>query len=309
MRAPLLRDVHQADSWLTRVRDNLGQLLIPAALAPHSANGAPLHLLKFDRTARSGRAQMLSLLAHIGILAAILAIAAQIKHQRPTLTWPDGSTPIERLLYSPPPSQSVVSKPSLGKRGGGGENDRVLATHGFFAPNSAIPLAPPRLPDNHTLPVPAAVPDMQAPVMVIAVNELGIPSMPKDTNSAGSGKEHGIGSGRNGGMGDRDGQGAGFGDEGGIYANGASLPACSYCPLPVYTDEARQVKVQGTVTLRVLVGADGRASQIRVVRGLGYGLEERAVQTVGGWKFNPALDASHRPAAAWITIEAVFRLF
>jgi protein TonB len=67
--------------------------------------------------------------------------------------------------------------------------------------------------------------------------------------------------------------------------------------------------MQGTVTLRVLVGTDGRASEIRVIRGVGYGLEERAVQTVRGWKFTPARDAARRPIAVWVTIEAVFRLF
>ena len=67
--------------------------------------------------------------------------------------------------------------------------------------------------------------------------------------------------------------------------------------------------MQGTVTLRVLVGADGKASEIRVIRGVGFGLDERAVQTVRGWKFNPAHDANHHALAAWITIEAVFRLF
>ena len=69
------------------------------------------------------------------------------------------------------------------------------------------------------------------------------------------------------------------------------MPVCNVCPYPIYTDEARHVKMQGTVTLRVLVGADGRASEIRVVRGVGYGLEERAVETVRGWKFTPARDA------------------
>jgi len=67
--------------------------------------------------------------------------------------------------------------------------------------------------------------------------------------------------------------------------------------------------VQGTVTLRVLVGSDGKASEIRVVRGVGFGLDERAVQTVRGWKFNPARDANQHAIAAWVTIEAVFRLF
>jgi TonB family protein len=87
------------------------------------------------------------------------------------------------------------------------------------------------------------------------------------------------------------------------------LPRCGYCPDPQYTDEAREAKLQGTVTLQVLVGADGRASQIRIARGIGLGLDDRAVQSVRGWKFIPARDAARRAVPAWVTVEAVFRLF
>ena len=41
---------------------------------------------------------------------------------------------------------------------------------------------------------------------------------------------------------------------------------------------------------------------------LGYRLEERAIQAIGGWKFSPARGAARRPVAAWVTIEAVFQL-
>ena len=63
------------------------------------------------------------------------------------------------------------------------------------------------------------------------------------------------------------------------------------------------------MTLRVLVGADGKASDIRVVRGVGYGLDERAMETVRAWRFSPARDANQRAIPLWITVEAIFHLF
>ena len=62
------------------------------------------------------------------------------------------------------------------------------------------------------------------------------------------------------------------------------------------------------MTLLVLVGADGRAAQIRIVKGIGLGLDERAVQTIRTWKFVPAHVARHT-VPTWVTVEAVFRLF
>jgi protein TonB len=88
-----------------------------------------------------------------------------------------------------------------------------------------------------------------------------------------------------------------------------TLPSCAYCPDPQYTDEAREAKLQGRVTLQVLVGADGRASQIRIVQGIGMGLDEHAEQAIRGWKFVSARDAARRAIPAWVTVEVAFRLF
>ena len=309
MRTPVLRGTPSSGSqaWLTRVRENFCQLLTPTGLSPSSSNGAPIHLLKLDRSGQASGAQTVSLLTHAGILLALVFFAVQSRTSKP-LSAALIDTAHNRLIFAP--SIDVVSSPSRGHNGGGGDNNPIPATHGLPAPRSSVQLAPPRLPDNlnHPLPVPVTILDAQAPPMVARVSNLGLPWMAKDSNSAGPGKD-GIGSGKNGGMGDREGSDAGEGEGAGPYAPGISMPVCSVCPYPVYTDEARHVKVQGTVTLRVLVGTDGRASEIRVVRGVGYGLEERAVQTVRGWKFIPARDAARRPVAAWVTIEAVFRLF
>lgn len=207
------------------------------------------------------------------------------------------------------PSNVATQRTPLGHRGGGGDNNPIPATRRFLPPHSSVQLMSPRVPDNlnHPLPVAVTILDANALPDVASMSNIGLSWMPTDTNSGGPG-HRGIGGGNDGGAGDLGGPGDGEGD-GGISGHGITTPICVVCPYPVYTDEARHVKVQGTVTLRVLVGADGKAAQIRVVRGVGYGLEERAIETVRGWKFTPARDTSRRNVPAWVVIEAVFRLF
>jgi protein TonB len=174
-----------------------------------------------------------------------------------------------------------------------------------------MPLLPPRREVNPSpeLPVISSVFDPNALQLPAPVSDLGLPWMKDNSNSAGPGKDHGFGSGKKGGMGDDEGPGAGQGDlYKGPYANVVALPTCIYCPDPQYTDEAREAKMQGRVTLRVLVGADGRASQIQLVQGVGMGLDDRAVQSVRSWKFAPAHDGARRAVPAWVTIEIIFRL-
>ena len=296
-----------SESWLARVRENFFQLFAHAAYAPTSANGAPIHLLRFERSSRKSRAQTASLLTHGAILVALAFAASRVAPAPPKLK-PEVSVSIGPLLYSPE-NDRIADKPSSGLRAGGGDRAASPATRGFFAPRSPRPLAPPRLDDNvdHLLPITETILG-EAPPVIAPQNNLGLPWMPAKTNSGGPGS-NGIGAGNGGGMGDREGPGGGEGDSDHMYSRAASLPTCLVCPYPVYTDEARHVKMQGTVTLRVLVGADGKAAEIRVLRGVGFGLDERAVQTVRGWKFNAARDANHNAVPAWVIVEAVFRLY
>lgn len=277
-------------SWVARVRENLRQALIPVRCSASSANGAPLHLLTIDGGGQAGQAQTVSAVAHAAALTAIFLFMA---YSGKLGTPPPGEVNQDRWdfhLSFIPPEESAGSNPSLGIKSGGGEEEARPARRGFLAPGFSQPLAPPRMPVNQNpqLPVPAAVFDAEAPAIVPVVGDLGLPWMKGETNSAGPGKNHGFGTGKDGGMGDEAGAKAGQGEQRSRYANGISHPACSYCPDPVYTDEAREAKLQGTVTLRVLVGADGRAKQIQRVKSLGMGLEERAMEAVRGWRFSPA---------------------
>lgn len=315
MRDPLSRSFSSPespqDSWLHRVCDNFHQLLTPANIFPSSANGAPLHLLTLRRNPIAHRARTVSFLTHSALLVAILLLKVPSPSPGTQQLAPE-TTHGGSSLFFPIPDAARFGHPSLGKSSGGGEEDSRPTRHGLLAPGSSVPLAPPRRLANmrSELSVPVSVFDANAPQFPAPVTNLGLPWMKADSDSPGSGRQHGFGSGTDGGMGDKNGPGAGQGEAyDGTYANIVSPPRCAYCPDPQYTDEAREAKLQGTVTLEVFVGADGRALQIRLAKGIGLGLDDRAVQSVRGWKFIPAHDASRRPVASWVTVEVVFRLF
>jgi TonB family protein len=92
-------------------------------------------------------------------------------------------------------------------------------------------------------------------------------------------------------------------------AGGFTSPTCKYCSLPEYTEQARAAKFQGDVTLAVVVTAEGSVGNVVVLRGPGYGLEERSAETVRKWKFNPALDVEGKPSTVVVEIEVTFRYF
>jgi protein TonB len=315
MRDPLLRCFSSlpssTDSWFLRVRDNLRQLFTAAPLFPSSANGAPIHLLEHKGSPRIIRAQTVSLLTHAAMIA-ILAFAAMhiYKSAKPAGT---GVTTVQPHPKFPRGllARELGLRPDDGVGSGGGRTP-IPTTAGNLVPASSIQLVKPSLPVKREaqILVPPTILDLSAAPVLTFVDKIGLPWMQDDTNSPGPGDSNTIGGSRGNTMGDseKDGPG-GQGSSSGKYSPGVTWPKCAYCPDPTYTDEARETKLQGAVTLHVLVGADGRASQIRIVHGIGLGLDERAVQAIRGWKFVPAQDASRRPVPAWVTVEAVFRLF
>lgn len=89
---------------------------------------------------------------------------------------------------------------------------------------------------------------------------------------------------------------------------GVSAPRTIYSPSPSYSKEAKSAKYQGTCVLRLIVGADGLPYEIRVVRGLGNGLDEKAIEAVQKWKFDPARK-NGQPVPVMINVEVQFRLY
>lgn len=90
-------------------------------------------------------------------------------------------------------------------------------------------------------------------------------------------------------------------------AEGVSSPSCIYCPNPSYTDPAREAKFNGNVVLRVTVSELGRTIDVRVARGLPFGLNDSAIKSVRDWQFKPATREG-QPVPCMVMIEATFRV-
>jgi protein TonB len=201
--------------------------------------------------------------------------------------------------------------------GGGGDRSPLQPSKGrvpkpapkqFSPPVAAAHNVDPKLTMEPAL---IAPPDVQLPK--VASSAYGDPLAQLGVASNGPGAAGGIGSGTGGGIGPGKGPGFGPGAAGGIgggvyrAGGGVSAPVLLYKVEPEYSEEARKAKVQGAVVLYVEVDPAGRARDVRVVRSLGLGLDEKAIEAVSKWKFRPGYK-NGRPVTVVATIEVNFRL-
>ena len=91
--------------------------------------------------------------------------------------------------------------------------------------------------------------------------------------------------------------------------NGYSIPSCLQCPYAPFSDEAVRRKRGGTVSLLVIVGENGQAKDIKVLKAVPYGLTRSAVEAVRSWEFKPATDPTGKPSEVKQLVEASFNLY
>jgi periplasmic protein TonB len=224
--------------------------------------------------------------------------------------------------FAPPPNTAPIHisdlqifTPHRTSNGGngGGSNDPVQPIEGRIPPYSATPLAPPiipvivqpklaeestiaiRLPDDSTMP------------------SIGVHSSTNATLiSSGPGGPSGIGTGKNGeygpGSGDR---GFGPGDNVGIsYPGqpGVVAPSLIYEREAEFSDEARRQKYQGICIVGIIVDAHGNPQNVHIIRALGMGLDEKAIEAIRQYRFKPGTKDG-RPVPVAIAVRVDFRLF
>ncbi len=254
-------------------------------------------------------------IAVIGLLLSGIFVSHQIteRKQRQVVT----------LIAPSPESYALpVAKKVISGGGGGGDRDPIPAPKGQPPKATLQPqITPPAIVMRNPAPKLTAQPTVVAPPSVhVAENHmptLGTATstvMPAAPPSNGTGAGGGIGSGSGGGVGVGHGSGIGAGSGGGIgggvykVGGGISAPTATSAPDPQYTEEARRAKKQGTCTLWLIVDSSGHPRDIRVVRGLGFGLDQKAIDAVRNWKFNPALKDG-RPVDVQISVEVEFHLY
>jgi TonB family protein len=89
--------------------------------------------------------------------------------------------------------------------------------------------------------------------------------------------------------------------------NGVTSPSVVSKTDPEYAEEARVAKMSGEVKVSVVVGVDGTAQDVRVTKSAGLGLDEKAVEAVGAWRFKPG-EKDGMPVPVMVDIEVNFRL-
>jgi TonB family protein len=221
-----------------------------------------------------------------------------------------------------------------GGGGGGGQSMEAPAERGTTSPAALQqPILPPS-PFEPTVTNPALV----VPATVYAdprslpqvTFDVGDPSGREGTRSGGPGANGGIGQGTSGGIGPSNGSGFGSGRFGGTgtnafqpaggdrlgtgrddeipWANSRLSPTIIYKEKARYTEQARQKQIQGTVLLHATFSADGRITDIRVVRGLPDGLTESAIAAAQHIRFQPAM-RNGVPVTVHASLEFNFALY
>ena len=279
---------------------------------------APLHLtdrpveLRFGFEQRQSSVGVgASMAAHLAFVLAILLAIRFAPAPSSLQLLPDN--PIKDIVW--------LDVPGPGGGGGGGGNKqpeppKQAELKGKEKITVPVKEAPKPIPDP---PKPETPPEqLTIPAKSMASTEMTLPGVIEPsvpTESQGAGTEGGAGTGKGPGIGPGQGSGLGpgygGGTGGGAYRPGAgiTLPVVLREVKPAYTADAMRAKVQGSVWLECIVMPDGSVGEVKVTRSLDpiFGLDQEAIKAAKMWKFKPGMRQGD-PVPVIITIELTFTL-
>ena len=262
---------------------------------------APEVFLARMQPKRDARSTAAAALLHAAAIALVFwAVRSHVQFSAPVKT-----AELSELTTPPP---MAPTKDAMG--GGGGQRGPTPVTKGQLPKFADIQITPPKAP-------PMEAPKIRMPDPTIEVQKdlkmatsnmpnLGAPNSPLVGNSMGNGSGTGMGSARGAGLGP--GIGGNYG--GGLrkVGGGVSTPEVIFKVDPEFSEEARRAKFMGVVLVNLIVDQQGRPQDVHVLRGVGMGLDGKAVDAVKLYRFKPAM-AAGKPVAVELNIEVTFQIF
>jgi protein TonB len=318
----LLPEMHR--SMLVSLLINIKESLFPEKLPPLRLTSRPVQVREIWTHRSPKKAATGSLTVHAFFIVGLLVASYLSLHTSHAFIKPEEHV----TLIAPPLSdyQPVMAPKEAPKAlaggGGGGEHAKIFESKGRLPKIAPEQYTPPTVEIRNNKPKLAMEATVVAPPNVKLPDNPNMPNLgnpmsarvsgpasngPGSGGGIGSGNSNGVGSGT--GPGHGPGQGGGFG--GGVYSLGdigVTPPVAKFTPEPDFSEEARKAKYQGTVTLSAVIGPDGRPKNLKVVHSLGMGLDQKALEKVRTWLFEPG-KRNGQPVAVAMTLEVDFRLF
>ena len=262
---------------------------------------APEVFLAQMQPRRDARSTTAAVLLHV---AAIMLVFWTVKTHLPSVN--QQKMAMVDLVTTPPPV--APAKDVMG--GGGGQRGATPVSQGHLPKFADTQITPPKAPplEQPKIAMPEPTIEVQKDLKM-ANNDMpniGLPNSPLVGMSMGDGRGSGLGAGNGSGLGN--GIGGGYG--GGLkhVGGGVSSPELIFKVDPEFSEEARRAKFMGIVTVNLIVNPNGRPENVHVLRGVGMGLDEKAVAAVKQYRFRPAKE-NGKPVAVEMNVEVNFQIF
>jgi len=279
--------------WYRTIVANVRDFIRPEKLPPLELTSKPVAVKDIWGPGTSRKALGSSVLLQGALVASLLLVGTNQHVQKAIKTMV--------LMELPPVSKPVAE---VKRAGGGGQRSPLPALKAELPKPAPRVFTPPLVTIEH----PALTMD---PSLLAANDAWAAPTGAIGNpfgaigGGGGLGSRGGIGNGVGGGIGND--RGPSFGADVYTVGNGVSAPELVSKVEPEYSEEARKAKYSGSVLLSIIVNADGKAEEIRVVKSLGMGLDEKAVEAVQKWRFKPGRNKGV-PVKVRAQVEVNFRL-
>ncbi len=283
-----------ASTW-----SSLRELVWPKKLPPLVLESQPIPMVNRMAAGRSYRSTAWALGAHAVVILLILyLVKSHVQFAAPVKM----ARAVELAVLRNAP----VKIKAMG--GGGGQRGPTPVTKGTPPKFAEVQIVPPKAPPlmEAKIHVDPTIEVQQDVKMASSLPQIGVASSPVVGMSMGNGSGSGLGSGNGSGLGPGSGGNTGGGPK--RIGGGVSAPVLIYSVDPEFSEEARKAKAAGHVMVALWVDEKGLPTHVRVARGMGMGLDEKAVEAVKQYRFRPSME-NGKPVTVQMNVDVAFQIF